>query len=343
MILQAAVGKLTLTEEQKRLADINGDGVVNATDARLILQYVVEKIDSLESTTTVSATTTEINTTTTTTTAQPVPRWHLSQYPVREVYNIPEGTNITIEHIENLGHVPDWNPSEAAIINSVEELQSSGIELPDDLTQKYNAAFFQNHAVLLMAMPVGHANINHRIDGLVRAGDVLYLNTTIYWTEGADMTQRVTWRCAFEVSKADVAGVKTIYRYTYDERDPELYAKPMVAGHVEPMSVGSVKPMATGSYMVDDCVIITLKSAYSTVRYGVFDDAPLTPEDFPGLDVVKINLLRSCWPGEEQKYHTVVSLKFKTKSTAYVYWALSELKKMNIILYAEPDYFLHLC
>lgn len=43
IILQAAVGKLSLTDAQKVLADINGDGVIDTTDARLILQTAVGK------------------------------------------------------------------------------------------------------------------------------------------------------------------------------------------------------------------------------------------------------------------------------------------------------------
>lgn len=40
--LQAAVGKVTLTEKQAAAADMNGDGVVDSTDAREILQKAVE-------------------------------------------------------------------------------------------------------------------------------------------------------------------------------------------------------------------------------------------------------------------------------------------------------------
>ncbi len=41
--LQAAVGKVTLTEKQTVAADQNGDGVVDSTDARMILQRAVEE------------------------------------------------------------------------------------------------------------------------------------------------------------------------------------------------------------------------------------------------------------------------------------------------------------
>jgi len=40
--LQAAVGKVTLTEKQTVAADVNEDGVVDSTDARNILQQVVK-------------------------------------------------------------------------------------------------------------------------------------------------------------------------------------------------------------------------------------------------------------------------------------------------------------
>lgn len=41
--LQAAVGKVTLTDEQMQSADLNGDGEVNSSDAREILRRAVDK------------------------------------------------------------------------------------------------------------------------------------------------------------------------------------------------------------------------------------------------------------------------------------------------------------
>ena len=41
VVLQAAVGKVELTEKQKVTADVNGDGKVDSTDARVILQKAV--------------------------------------------------------------------------------------------------------------------------------------------------------------------------------------------------------------------------------------------------------------------------------------------------------------
>ncbi len=46
LALQYAVEKITLDEEQLAAGDVDGDGIVNTTDARLILQKAVEKIDS---------------------------------------------------------------------------------------------------------------------------------------------------------------------------------------------------------------------------------------------------------------------------------------------------------
>ncbi|MBE6767351.1 MAG: hypothetical protein E7549_00390 [Ruminococcaceae bacterium] len=43
LALQAAVGKVTLTEKQAIAADQNGDGTVDSTDARQILQRAVKK------------------------------------------------------------------------------------------------------------------------------------------------------------------------------------------------------------------------------------------------------------------------------------------------------------
>mgnify|MGYP000793493947 CR=1 FL=1 len=45
LALQYAVEKITLEKDQLAAGDVDGDGVVNTTDARLILQYAVEKID----------------------------------------------------------------------------------------------------------------------------------------------------------------------------------------------------------------------------------------------------------------------------------------------------------
>lgn len=45
LVLQAAVGKGELTDRAAEAADVDGDGAVNTTDARLILQYAVGKLD----------------------------------------------------------------------------------------------------------------------------------------------------------------------------------------------------------------------------------------------------------------------------------------------------------
>lgn len=61
LVLQTAVGKAELTERAAKAADVNGDGVVNTTDARLILQLAVGKITDFlpeETQSDVSATTT---------------------------------------------------------------------------------------------------------------------------------------------------------------------------------------------------------------------------------------------------------------------------------------------
>ena len=44
-MLKAAVGKATLTNEQRVLANVDGDGAINAKDALLILKKAVNKID----------------------------------------------------------------------------------------------------------------------------------------------------------------------------------------------------------------------------------------------------------------------------------------------------------
>ncbi len=46
LVLQYAVNKIDSTALNVTVADVNDDGIVNSTDARLILQYAVKKIDS---------------------------------------------------------------------------------------------------------------------------------------------------------------------------------------------------------------------------------------------------------------------------------------------------------
>ena len=48
LLLQTAVDKLTLSDEQATVADVNGDGVSDTTDARLVLQYAVGKSDGFK-------------------------------------------------------------------------------------------------------------------------------------------------------------------------------------------------------------------------------------------------------------------------------------------------------
>ena len=45
-VLQASIGKTQLTEEQKKLCDVDGNGVVDNVDALYILQYAVGRIIS---------------------------------------------------------------------------------------------------------------------------------------------------------------------------------------------------------------------------------------------------------------------------------------------------------
>jgi hypothetical protein len=44
MILQFAVGKITLTEQQEKYADVDNSGVLDAVDALMVLQYSINKI-----------------------------------------------------------------------------------------------------------------------------------------------------------------------------------------------------------------------------------------------------------------------------------------------------------
>ena len=47
MALQAATGKIDLTDEQKVAANVNGDEEVTAEDALVLLQYATQKISKL--------------------------------------------------------------------------------------------------------------------------------------------------------------------------------------------------------------------------------------------------------------------------------------------------------
>lgn len=47
LVLQSAVGSVTLTEADKTAADVNKDSKINSADALMILQYAVGRLDSL--------------------------------------------------------------------------------------------------------------------------------------------------------------------------------------------------------------------------------------------------------------------------------------------------------
>lgn len=47
VILQSAVGKVTLSKEQKSIADVNKDGKINSTDALMILQFTVGLLEKI--------------------------------------------------------------------------------------------------------------------------------------------------------------------------------------------------------------------------------------------------------------------------------------------------------
>lgn len=46
LVLQSAIGKVTLSDNQKKAADVDGSGVINEYDAALILQMAVKKLDA---------------------------------------------------------------------------------------------------------------------------------------------------------------------------------------------------------------------------------------------------------------------------------------------------------
>lgn len=305
-VLQHVVGKIILPAVEAAKLKQGGEGDLSIADARIILQILVGKADPPEPNQE----------------PEPEPEPELLKYPVREVNEMPDGTAVVLKNVENLGHVPGWEPSEAVIVRSVEELRVCGIDLSAALAEKYDAAFFEENAVIVMNMPVGHANVNHQIDSLVRTGDELCLGTTIYWTEGADMTKRVTWRFAFEVDKADVAGVETVRRYTFDERD----------------KVWSGSPIDINSNFTDDTVLVYIKSSYSHAAYQLSDEY-FTPDAFPDLDVENVKIVAVSWPGNIRK-NLMMSLTLETKNKQHVIWAISRLKKMDIILYAIPNYYI---
>ena len=153
----------------------------------------------------------------------------------------------------------------------------------------------------------------------------LCLGTTIWWAGGLDITKRVTWRFAFEVNKADVAGVEKITRYTFDEMDEAVPKQP--------------NPPNINQNFMDDRVIITIKRSYSTV------DGTFTPDDFPGLDVQEIRILNPVFnPTSLEKisadgdYHQTLCLVFTANSKEHVLWALAMLSEMDIVLSTQPSY-----
>ena len=44
-VMQAVVGTITLNDEQKKRADVNGDGKIDSLDVSLINQYIVKLIE----------------------------------------------------------------------------------------------------------------------------------------------------------------------------------------------------------------------------------------------------------------------------------------------------------
>ncbi|MCL2487682.1 MAG: dockerin type I domain-containing protein [Oscillospiraceae bacterium] len=128
LILQYLVGKTKLTGLQVQTAMVNGCKNISVTNARMILQYLVGKIDSLEF-------------------PQTEPEPKPGYYPVRDVNAMPEGFDVTLNHVENLGYVPGWEKSEAVIVTALEELEDFGIELPIELIPKYDKAFFEDESV----------------------------------------------------------------------------------------------------------------------------------------------------------------------------------------------------
>lgn len=168
-----------------------------------------------------------------------------------------------------------------------------------------------------MRMPVGHANVNHQIDSLVRVGNELCLGTTIYWESGYDMSVRATRSYAFEVNKTDIEGVEKITRYTFDERDPVHPDLPL--------------PDINDNFD-DDTVLLRTKSQYSAIFDGS-KKTDFTPDDFPELDVNDVRLLMRFESGGQ-----ILSLTLRTRSKELVVWAVSVLKEMDIVLYAQPNY-----
>jgi hypothetical protein len=48
MLIQCLEGKLILSDDEFKRADLNGDGVLSAAEALRILQYVNGKVNTLE-------------------------------------------------------------------------------------------------------------------------------------------------------------------------------------------------------------------------------------------------------------------------------------------------------
>ena len=307
MVLQAEVWLVHLTKEQRTAADVIGDGTIDSTVARLILQYEVGLIDKF-----------------------PVEELELGikKYKVRDLNKMPEGQEITLNHVENMGYVTGWEPSEAVIVTSLDELVEYNIDITPALVQKYDATFFEDNAVIFMAMPVGNMNVNHQIDKLVRVENDLCLGTTLLWTGGLDVTTRVTWRFAFEVDKTDVEGVEKITRYAFDEKEDGQKSQ-------------QVSPPSYNNY-ADNRVIISLKRSYSTV---FTPEGDLSPEDFPGLGVI---LVKDIAPGVSQsnreriakgesEWQKTLSLVFETENKEHVLWAMSVLLEMDIVFHVQTS------
>jgi hypothetical protein len=257
------------------------------------------------------------------------------QYPVKTVNEMAAGDAVGIGKIVPLGFYADKGVTGAAVVESLAELQGYSGLLPDEFAGGYSEAFFGSNAIILLSIRVGNENIDHQIDGLVRAGDALCVGTTVVWVGDPikPMTIRGSRRFAFEVSKAAVVGVDGVERFTFDWKD---------AAFLESMPPNLPEPTIDDNFK-DDMVSVIIKRAHSTIN-GVY-----TPDDFTGVDVESVYdrtfldeamLIANDKSFEDvfsnEVFSQILSLKLTTKCKESVLSAIAVLKMLDIVFWADP-------
>jgi hypothetical protein len=241
------------------------------------------------------------------------------QHPLVTIDDKPSGTAVPIGKIVPLGFHADDGVFGAAVVDSLDDLQGYSTLFQ---TSGYTADFFTDNALILLSIRVGNENIDYQIDGLVRSGSNLSLDTTVVWLGGKDMRFKGSRRVALEVAKDDIAGVSGFRRYAFDVEDELVKQIPFTDWTLD-------------HNFADDKVVIGIKRAQSTY-HGLF-----IPGDFLGVGIDSIRDFDDSFfynPSRNyQKYSQMLSLTLSTPGKQNVLDAISVLRVHELVLFADPN------